>query len=482
MAIAAVFTLARFSEAFLVLRARRPWASARLVPAGAGRHERRLRALGLPRRRAVRSDRSQRTRARRRARAAGRRRRRARLRRTSVAGARAGVVLWGLHMGLTQGLLATLVADYRAGGAARHRVRRCSTSCERPRPAARERDRRRAVGAHGPAGDLPRGRGVRGRVRGGVPGHPAPSRDRVPATLSAGVIGCRRNQQRSRRLRTRRSSALLPSLLAVPGQLPHEDRHLQRQRHQRPPARAAALARRVAARRRLPAGAEGARREVPGRRRSARRATAPSGTARRAGTASPSSPGARSRVETRRGLPGDPDDTHSRYIEAAVDGVIVGCLYLPNGNPRPGPKFDYKLTLVRAAHRPRRGPARRAAARSSSPATTTSCPTELDVYKPERWVDDALFRPEVREALPPAARPGLDGRAAAPASRTSGSTPSGTTSGTPAPATPACASTTCCSSPTLAPRLKAAGVDRDVRGMEKASDHAPTWIELADED
>jgi exodeoxyribonuclease-3 len=48
-------------------------------------------------------------------------------------------------------------------------------------------------------------------------------------------------------------------------------------------------------------------------------------------------------VETRRGLPGDPDDTHSRYIEASIGGLIVGCLYLPNGNPAPGPKFDYKL-------------------------------------------------------------------------------------------------------------------------------------------
>src|SRR5690606_5335064 len=48
-------------------------------------------------------------------------------------------------------------------------------------------------------------------------------------------------------------------------------------------------------------------------------------------------------VERRRGLPGDPDDTHSRYIEAVVDGIVIGCLYLPNGNPQPGPKFDYKL-------------------------------------------------------------------------------------------------------------------------------------------
>src|SRR5436190_16193734 len=48
-------------------------------------------------------------------------------------------------------------------------------------------------------------------------------------------------------------------------------------------------------------------------------------------------------IETRRGLPDDPDDTHSRYIEAAINGMLVGCLYLPNGNPAPGPKFDYKL-------------------------------------------------------------------------------------------------------------------------------------------
>lgn len=51
----------------------------------------------------------------------------------------------------------------------------------------------------------------------------------------------------------------------------------------------------------------------------------------------------RAQIETRRGLPGDPDDTHSRYIEAAVDGVLIGCLYMPNENPAPGPKFDYKL-------------------------------------------------------------------------------------------------------------------------------------------
>jgi hypothetical protein len=54
-------------------------------------------------------------------------------------------------------------------------------------------------------------------------------------------------------------------------------------------------------------------------------------------------------TETHRGLPGDPDDTHSRYIEAAIGGVVVGCLYLPNGNPAPGPKFDYKLVKEHGA-------------------------------------------------------------------------------------------------------------------------------------
>ena len=61
-------------------------------------------------------------------------------------------------------------------------------------------------------------------------------------------------------------------------------------------------------------------------------------------------------VETRRGLPGDPDDTHSPYIEGAVEGLMVGCLYLPNGNPAPGPKFDYKLRWFRQADGLRQNP------------------------------------------------------------------------------------------------------------------------------
>jgi exodeoxyribonuclease-3 len=102
-------------------------------------------------------------------------------------------------------------------------------------------------------------------------------------------------------------------------------------------------------------------------------------------------------VEIHRGLPGYPDDTDSRYIEAAVDGMIVGCLFLPNGNPAPGPKFDYKLRWFD-----------RLAEHAGSLLATGEpvvlagdynvMPTDLDVYAPERWVDDALFRPEVRDA------------------------------------------------------------------------------------
>jgi exodeoxyribonuclease III len=102
-------------------------------------------------------------------------------------------------------------------------------------------------------------------------------------------------------------------------------------------------------------------------------------------------------LETRRGLPGDPDDSHSRYIEAAIDGVLIGCLYLPNGNPFPGPKFDYKRNWFGRLH---------AYAAEllelDIPVALVGdfnvIPTDLDVYAPERWRDDALFRPEVRRA------------------------------------------------------------------------------------
>src|SRR5258708_29692197 len=121
------------------------------------------------------------------------------------------------------------------------------------------------------------------------------------------------------------------------------------------------------------------------------------GNGKKVGRGAATGAGGARRGKPRRGLPGDPDDTHSRYIEAAIDGMIVGCLYLPNGNPAPGPKFDYKL---RWFHRLTEHAERLLA--TGEPVVLAGdfnvMPTDLDVYAPERWVDDALFRPEVRDA------------------------------------------------------------------------------------
>jgi exodeoxyribonuclease III len=184
-------------------------------------------------------------------------------------------------------------------------------------------------------------------------------------------------------------------------------------------------------------------------------------------------------IEVTRALPGDPDDLHSRYLEATTHGLTVGCLYLPNGNPAPGPKFDYKLRwldrlLVHAA----------TLASSDLPVILAGdyniIPTERDVYKPERWVDDALFRIEVRQAFVRLTKQGwVDAvRACHPDAivytfwdyfrnafgRDAGLRIDHLLLNAP-----------------LAGRLLDAGVDRNVRGWEKASDHAPTWVELQDE-
>jgi exodeoxyribonuclease III len=183
-------------------------------------------------------------------------------------------------------------------------------------------------------------------------------------------------------------------------------------------------------------------------------------------------------IETRRGLPGDPDDTHSRYIEAAVDGLLVGCLYLPNGNPAPGPKFDYKLRWFERLMAHAAG-----LLDTGAPIVLAGdynvMPTDLDVYKPERWLDDALFRPEVRDAYHRLVTQGWTDavRALHPGERiytfwdyfrNAWARDAGLRIDH------------LLLSPPLARRLITAGVDREVRGWEKASDHAPTWVEIAD--
>lgn len=101
--------------------------------------------------------------------------------------------------------------------------------------------------------------------------------------------------------------------------------------------------------------------------------------------------------ETRRGLPGDPEDMQSRYIEAAVNGVLVAGLYLPNGNPRPGPKYDFKLRWFGRLHAHMT-----TLIGLDAPVVVAGdynvMPTDMDVYAPDRWRDDALFAPEVRAA------------------------------------------------------------------------------------
>jgi exodeoxyribonuclease-3 len=182
-------------------------------------------------------------------------------------------------------------------------------------------------------------------------------------------------------------------------------------------------------------------------------------------------------VERRRVLPGDAADSHSRYLEAEVAGVVVGCLYLPNGNPAPGPKFEYKLRWL---DRLRQHADELLA--SGAPVVLAGdynvIPTDLDVYAPERWRDDALFRPEVRAAFAELVASGWTDalRTLHPGERVytfwkylrSAFTRDA-----------GLRIDHLLLSPAAAARLRAAGVDKAVRGRDKASDHAPVWIELA---
>jgi exodeoxyribonuclease-3 len=183
-------------------------------------------------------------------------------------------------------------------------------------------------------------------------------------------------------------------------------------------------------------------------------------------------------IERTRVLPGDPEDAHSRYIEAEVRGLVIGCLYLPNGNPAPGAKFEYKLAWFSRleAHAAE-------LLKSGAPAVLAGdfnvMPTDLDVYAPERWRDDALFRPEVRAAFARLLAQGWTDalRELHPGERIYTfwdyfRNAFGRNAGLRIDHVLV--------SPDLAPHLRAAGVDRFARAKEKPSDHAPTWVELAD--
>jgi exodeoxyribonuclease-3 len=182
-------------------------------------------------------------------------------------------------------------------------------------------------------------------------------------------------------------------------------------------------------------------------------------------------------VETRRKLPGGDEDSHSRYLEAVVGGMVIGCLYLPNGNPQPGPKFDYKLEwferLIRHAAELRA---------SGQPVVLAGdynvVPTDFDIYNPRSWQKDALLQPESRDCYQRLLGQGwIDAiRTLFPDQRIytfwdyfrrHWETNSGLRIDH------------LLLSPDVGSRLVAAGVDTWVRGEPGASDHAPTWVQLA---
>jgi len=182
--------------------------------------------------------------------------------------------------------------------------------------------------------------------------------------------------------------------------------------------------------------------------------------------------------ETRRGLPGDPDDTHSRYLEARIGELIVASIYLPNGNPQPGPKFDYKLKwferLIEHAATLSAGgvPVVLAGDYNVVPTDGTD-----DIYSAKSWKNDALLQPQTRDAWFRLLKQGWTDAIA----RTHPGAPMYTfwdffrnrwerNAGLRI-------DHLLLNAPAL-PLLQEAGVDKAVRGREKPSDHAPAWVML----
>jgi exodeoxyribonuclease-3 len=185
-------------------------------------------------------------------------------------------------------------------------------------------------------------------------------------------------------------------------------------------------------------------------------------------------------LEVRRELPGDPGDKQSRYLEAAVNGILVGCLYLPNGNPQPGPKFEYKLAwferlIAHAAE----------LYASKLPIVLAGdfnvVPTDIDIYPTKSWDDDALLQPESKAAYARLIKQGWKDalRVRHPKERIYTYWDYKRNRW---PRDAGLRIDHLLLSKPLAARLKNAGVDKLERGKEGASDHAPTWIELTDRD
>ena len=205
-------------------------------------------------------------------------------------------------------------------------------------------------------------------------------------------------------------------------------------------------------------------------------ATKPSGAASEPITAWLSSRTSASRNCTRDRLPGDPKDSQSRYIEAAVKGILIASIYLPNGNPQPGPKFDYKLAWFDRliAHA-------RSLYELDAPVVLAGdfnvVPTDQDIYPSKSWSKDALLQPESRACFRRLLDQGwIDAVRDSPPGRADVSfwdykrdrwrRDAGLRIDF------------LLLNKAAAERLIDAGVDRSVRGEEGASDHAPVWVTL----
>ena len=182
-------------------------------------------------------------------------------------------------------------------------------------------------------------------------------------------------------------------------------------------------------------------------------------------------------VLTRKSLPGDPADEQARYIEAAVNGVLIGSIYLPNGNPQPGPKFDYKLAWFERLIAHAAG-----LLAAGVPVVLAGdynvVPSEADIWPGHHEQDNALLQPQTRAAYQRLLDQGWTDalRALHPEG------PLWTFWGYLRhrwPNDKGMRLDHLLLSPSLAGRLVAAGVSRTARGEEGASDHAPTWIELS---
>lgn len=181
-------------------------------------------------------------------------------------------------------------------------------------------------------------------------------------------------------------------------------------------------------------------------------------------------------TEVQNSLPGNPDDVQSRYIEAIINKVVICCLYLPNGNPYPSEKFEYKLEWIKRLKK-----RAKQLIKMDLPAIIIGdfniIPKEIDVYKPEKWTNDALFRKEVRKAFSDLQKQGwIDTiRLLNPDKqiftfwdymyksyeRNAG-----------------IRLDHILLSPYLSSSMDHCGIDSEVRGWEKTSDHAPAWISL----